>query len=128
MHRHNSKTLVRMIGLFAVTGFQSADLIPFSDTPDPVILPRSACQKADSMWNVRIVPSRYEQLPPLTSPGVFDLFKLLTSSFSVKALTSEGDELEYGRHKLIHAFGAGGNRHPRHPTSYSSNPLTQLRR
>lgn len=108
MHLHHSKTFLRIIGLFAfvVTGCQSADLIPFSDMPDPVILPRSACQKADAMWNVKIVPSRYEQLPPLTSPGIFDLFKLLTSSFSVKALTSEGDELEHGRRKLIHAFGA----------------------
>lgn len=100
--------LLRMIGLlaFAVTACQGADLIPFYDTPDPVILPRTACQKADSMWTVKIVPSRYEELPPLTSPGIFDLFKLLSSSYSVKALTSEGDELEHGRHKLIHAFGA----------------------
>lgn len=107
MHLYN-KILLQMIGLFGfvITGCQGADLIPFPDAPDPVILPRSACQKADSMWNVKIVPSRYEQLPPLTSPGIFDLFKLLTSSFSVKALTSEGDELEHGRQKLIHAFGA----------------------
>jgi len=66
----------------------------------------TACQKADSMWSEKIVPSRYDHLPPLTSPGVFDLFKLATSSFSIKALTTEGDELEVGRRKLIHSFGA----------------------
>jgi len=58
------------------------------------------------MWNNKIVPSRYVHLPPLTSPGVFDLLKLATSSFSIKALTTDGDELEEGRRKLIHAFGA----------------------
>lgn len=108
MHLHNNKTLLRLIGLFAfvVTGCKGAGWIQISDAPNPVAPPRTACQKADSMWNDKIIPSRYEQLPPLTSPGVFDVLKLLTSSFSVKALTSEGDELEAGRRKLIHAFGA----------------------
>lgn len=58
------------------------------------------------MWDDKIVPSRYEQLPPLITPGVFDALRLMTSSFSVKALTTEGDELEEGRRKVIHAFGA----------------------
>jgi hypothetical protein len=102
------KMFLLLIGLFAVaaTGCQSADPIPVRRTPDPAIAPRSACQKADSLWNDRIVPSRYAQLPPLASPGIFELFTLLSSSFSVKALTAEGDELEQGRRKLIHAFGA----------------------
>lgn len=58
------------------------------------------------MWNDKIVSSRYEQLPALTSPGFLDLFKLITGHFALKALTTQGDELEAGRSKLIHAFGA----------------------
>ena len=101
------KVFLRLVGLFTllIAGCRSADLVPLSDTPDPMILSRSACQKANSMWRDKIVPSRYEQLPPLTSPGFIDLLRLLTSSYSVKALTSEGDELAQGRVKLIHAFG-----------------------
>ena len=90
----------------AVAGCQSAELTPAAPAPDQLLSARSACQKADSMWNDRILPSRYEQLPPLSSPGIFDLLKLVTGSFSVKALTTQGDELEPGRRKLIHAFGA----------------------
>jgi hypothetical protein len=106
MQLHHDKMRLRLIGLFAIalTGCQSAD--PIARAQFPVMPPRSACQKADSMWNNKIVPSRYDQLPPLTSPGIFDLLTLATSSFSVKALASEGDELEQGRRKLIHAFGA----------------------
>jgi hypothetical protein len=96
------------MGLLAVfaTGCQSADPIPLARVPSAAISPRTACQKADSMWANKIVPSRYGQLPPLTTPGVFDFLKLATNSFSLKALTAEGDELEDGHRKLIHAFGA----------------------
>ena len=106
MQLHKDKMLLRLIGLFAIAaaGCQSAD--PIVHAQNPVMPSRTACQKADSMWNDKIVPSRYVQLPPLTSPGIFDLLTLATSSFSVKALTAEGDELEQGRRKLIHAFGA----------------------
>lgn len=108
MTSYKNKTFLRLMGLFviAATGCQSADLstpVPAQNLTMPA---RTACQKADSMWNDRIVPSRYDQLPALTSPGIFDLFKLASSSFSVKALTTQGDELEEGRRKLIHAFGA----------------------
>lgn len=108
MHLYKNKLFMRLVGLFAIaaTGCQSVDLVPVAHAPDPVTSPRTACQKADWMWNDRIVPSRYEQLPPLVTPGIFDLLKLATSSFSVKALTAEGDELEEGRHKRIHPFGA----------------------
>ena len=104
---HKSKIFPLLIGLLAIvaSGCQSADLIPVARAPDPTLSHRTACQKADSMWNDKIVPSRYEQLPPLSTPGIFDLLRLTMSSFSVKALTTEGDELEEGRHKLIHAFG-----------------------
>ena len=86
-------------------GCQSADLIPAAPVADRLASGQSACQKADAMWNDRIVPSRHAQLPPLSSPGVFDLLKLLTSGFSVKALSTESDELVPGRRKLIHAAG-----------------------
>ena len=111
MPLHKTKRLALLISLIslvamATTGCQSVDPVPVARAPTPVMAARSACQKADLMWNDKIVPSRYEQLPPLTSPGIFDLLKLTSSSFSAKALTTGGDELEPGRRKLIHAFGA----------------------
>jgi hypothetical protein len=108
MQLHKDKMLLRLIGLIAIaaTGCQSTDPFPGERAQNPLMPARTACQKADSMWNDKIVPSRYDQLPPLTSPGILDLLKLITGSFSVKALTAKGDELEEGRHKLIHAFGA----------------------
>lgn len=107
MQLRNNKRLLLLLLAITATGCQSADPIPLAArAPNPVMPPRTACQKADSMWNDKIVPSRYDQLPPLASPGIFDLLKLTSSSFSVKALTAEGDELEPGRRKLIHAFGA----------------------
>jgi hypothetical protein len=106
MQGHKNKMFLRVICLLAITasGCQSAG--PVAHAPNPVAPLRTACQKADSMWNDRIIPSRYDQLPLLTTPGIFDVLKLLTTRFSVKALTVEGDELEEGRRKLIHAFGA----------------------
>ncbi len=108
MRLNKNKRFLLLICLLAIaaSGCQSADPIPVAPAPNPVLPPRTACQKADSMWNDKIVPSRYAQLPPLASPGIVDLLKLTSSSFSVKALTAEGDELEQGRRKLIHAFGA----------------------
>lgn len=89
----------------AAAGCQNAERISHASASNHTASPRTACQKADAMWNDKILPSRYDQLPPLISPGVIDLLTLITPSFSVKALTTEGDELEEGRHKLIHAFG-----------------------
>jgi len=65
-----------------------------------------ACDKAEAMWRGKILPSRYEQLPPLTGVGFTDLLAVTNRVFSLKAFTTEGDELEPGRHKRIHAFGA----------------------
>ena len=90
----------------AATGCQSVERAAAAPTPDPALASRSACQKADYMWNDKITPSRYAQLPALTSPGLLDVLKLITGHFSLKALTTQGDELEAGRSKLIHAFGA----------------------
>lgn len=98
---------LRLLGLAAVlaAGCQHGDLHSQTRAPEPASAHRSACEKADELWNDRILASRYETLPALTSPGIFDLFSLLNSHFSAKAFTSEGDELEEGRRKVIHAFG-----------------------
>jgi len=66
----------------------------------------TACQKADAMWNDKIVPTRYGSLPPLTSPGILDLLTLASTSFTIRSLTNDGDELDAGHRKLVHAFGA----------------------
>ncbi len=68
--------------------------------------PRSACEKAEAMWNEKILPSRYERLPPLSGVGFTDLLAVTNRTFSAKAFTTEGDEMEAGRRKRIHAFGA----------------------
>jgi len=53
------------------------------------------------------VPSLYgSELPALTAPGIGDTLTLAMPSFTVKSLTAQGDELEQGRRKLVHAFGA----------------------
>lgn len=102
-----NKHFLRMVGLFALaaTGCQSADPRPTAhpSLSEPL---RTACQKADAMWSDMILPSRYAQLPPLTSVGILDLFTLARTSFTIKALAAEGDELEAGRHKLLHSYGA----------------------
>lgn len=90
----------------AATGCQSVEQVAAAPTPNPALGSRSACQKADAMWNDKITPSRYVQLPELTSPGFLDFLTLISGHFSLKALTTPGDELEAGRSKLIHAFGA----------------------
>ena len=108
MQGHKRRKLLRLLGLVAIaaTGCQSADLRPVARAPHPAAPPRTACQKADAMWNDKILPSRHDALPPLASPGVVDLLALATTHFSVQALTNQGDELEEGRPKRIHAFGA----------------------
>lgn len=107
MQSQQNIRLLLVISLLSIaaTGCQNGEQIPHANTSNLTVSPRTACQKADAMWNDKILPSRYDQLPPLISPGVIDLLTLITPSFSVKALTTEGDELEEGRHKLIHAFG-----------------------
>lgn len=46
----------------------------------------TVCQKADSMWNDKIIPTIYGDLPALTSPGVWDIFKLAQTSFTIRSL------------------------------------------
>jgi len=66
----------------------------------------TACQKADLMWNDKIIPAIYGDLPALTAPGVGDLLKLAQTRFTIRSLTNDGDELDVGRRKLVHAWGA----------------------
>ena len=96
--------LISLVAVAAV-GCQSVERVAATPKPTSALASRNACQKADSMWSDKIVPTRYAQLPALTSPGFLDLFTLLTGQFALKALTTQGDELEAGRSKLIHAFG-----------------------
>jgi hypothetical protein len=58
------------------------------------------------MWDDKIVPTVYGNLPPLTSPGVLDVLTLAKTSFTIRALTNDGDELDVGHRKLVHAWGA----------------------
>src|SRR6185369_6702987 len=99
------RALIALVAI-AATGCQSAAPVPGDVAAGPTEPARSACQKAESMWNDKILLSRYPTLPRLTSPGLLDLLTLTTGDFSVKALSAEGDELEAGRTKLIHSFGA----------------------
>lgn len=83
----------------------------FQQSPAAKILDAStqsmtACQKADVMWNDKIIPTIYGDLPALTAPGVWDLFQLAKTSFTIRSLTNESDELDVGRRKLVHAWGA----------------------
>lgn len=66
----------------------------------------TACQKADSMWNDKILPTIYADLPALTTPGFLDFFNLAKTSFTIRALSNDSDELDVGRRKLVHAWGA----------------------
>jgi hypothetical protein len=67
----------------------------------------TGCEKADAMWNDKVLPSAYDSdhLPALTSPSLKDLITFLSASFVSKSITNHGDELEQGRHKLVHAWG-----------------------
>jgi hypothetical protein len=102
---HLNSRLIVLVAM-AAAGCQTAVPSPSAVDAGSTEPTRSACQKADSMWNDKILVSRYPALPPLTSPGLFDLLTLTTGDFSVKALSAGGDELEPGRNKLIHSFGA----------------------
>jgi len=83
----------------------------FQPSPEVKILDAStrsltACQKAGLMWNDKIIPTVYGDLPALTAPGVGDLFTLARTSFTIRSLTNDGDELDAGRRKVVHTWGA----------------------
>jgi hypothetical protein len=94
------------LGLGAVAGCAAPKPVTRAKPPDASTRALAACQKADAMWNDKIVPTRYGNLPPLTSPGILDLLTLARTSFTIRSLTNDSDELDEGHRKLVHAFGA----------------------
>ena len=94
--------------IVALGACQSTPPVAAGQAPTPAtpIAALSACEKAEAMWQAGILPSRYEQLPPLAGVGFADLLAITNRAFALKAFTTEGDELEAGHAKRIHAFGA----------------------
>lgn len=99
-------TSALVLGAGAVTGCSGVRPSSAAQLPDTSTRSLTACQKADFMWNDKIVPTVYGELPPLTSPGIRDIFTLAKTSFTIRSLTNDGDELDAGHRKLVHAWGA----------------------
>jgi uncharacterized protein YceK len=97
-------SIVVSIGVLA--GCSSIQPSPPAKITDASTLSLTACQKADSMWNDKIIPTLYGDLPALTAPGVLDLFSLAQTGFTIRSLTNDSDELDVGHRKLVHAWGA----------------------
>jgi len=95
-----------VLGLGAAAGCAAPQPVVPARFPDASSRASTACQKVDAMWNDKIVATRYGNLPPLTSPGILDLLTLASTSFTIRSLTNDGDELDAGHRKLVHAFGA----------------------
>jgi hypothetical protein len=104
------RILISLISLVAgagvVAGCGSVPSSPAAKSLDASRQSLTACQKADLMWNDKIIPTIYADLPALTAPGVGDLLKLAQTHFTIRSLTNDGDELDVGRRKLVHAWGA----------------------
>lgn len=105
------RVLISLISLVAGVSVIVGCSSSFQPSPEAKILDAStrsltACQKADFMWNEKIMSTVYGDLPALTAPGIGDLFKLAQTSFTIRSLTNDGDELDVGRRKLVHAWGA----------------------
>ncbi len=96
--------LVFSIGL--IFGCCSIEPSPSEKILDSSTDSLTACQKADSMWNDKIIPTMYGDLPTLTAPGICDLFTLAKTSFTIRSLTNDSDELDVGHRKLVHAWGS----------------------
>jgi hypothetical protein len=99
-----SISLVAGIGL--IVGCSSIKPPPSATILDASTRSMTACQKADFMWNDKIIPTIYGDLPALTAPGVLDLITLAQTGFTIRSLTNDGDELDVGHRKLVHAQGA----------------------
>jgi len=104
------RVLISFISLVAgvgiIVGCGSFQPSPEAKTLDASTRSLTACEKADLMWNDKIIPTLYGDLPALTAPGVGDLFKLARTRFTIRSLTNDGDELDAGRRKVVHAWGA----------------------
>jgi uncharacterized protein YceK len=95
-----------VVGIGVLAGCSSIQPSTSAIITDTSTLSLTACQKADSMWNDKIIPTLYGDLPALTAPGVRDLFSLAKTSFTIRSLTNDSDELDVGHRKLVHAWGA----------------------
>jgi hypothetical protein len=93
-------------GIGIITGCSSIQPSSAGKILDTSTQSLTACQKADFMWNNKIIPTIYGDLPALTAPGVLDLLKLAKTSFTIRSLTNESDELDVGHPKIVHARGA----------------------
>ena len=93
-------------GIGIIIGCSSIQPSPAANILDTSTQTLTACQKADLMWNNKIIPTIYGNLPALTAPGVWDLFTLAKTSFTIRSLTNDSDELDVGHRKLVHAWGA----------------------
>jgi hypothetical protein len=102
------RVLIPLISLVAGIGV-IAGCSSIQPPPTAKILDAShsltACEKADFMWKEKIIPTIYSDLPALTAPGVRDIFKLAQTSFTIRSLTNDSDELDVGHRKLVHAWG-----------------------
>jgi hypothetical protein len=94
------------VSIGVIVGCSSIQPSPPAKILDASIHSSTACQKADSMWNDKIIPTIYGDLPTLTSPGIWDLITLAKTSFTIRSLTNDSDELDVGHRKLVHAWGA----------------------
>jgi hypothetical protein len=99
-----SIVLVFSVGL--IVGCSSIQPSPPAKIMDASTHSFTACQNADSMWNDKIIPTIYGDLPALTTPGVLDLVTLAQTGFTIRSLTNDSDELDVGHRKLVHAWGA----------------------
>jgi hypothetical protein len=95
--------LVVSIGL--IVGCSSVQPAPSAKILDASTDSLTACQKAESMWTDKIIPTMYGELPALSAPGVWDLITLARTSFTIRSLTNDSDELDVGHRKLVHAWG-----------------------
>jgi hypothetical protein len=100
-------SLISLIGGAGVmAGCGGVPPAPAAQSMDASHRSLTACQKADFLWSDKVIPAVYADLPALTAPGIGDLFKLAQTHFTIRSLTNDGDELDVGRRKLVHAWGA----------------------
>jgi hypothetical protein len=99
-------SIIIVVSIGVIVSCSSIQPAPSAKIQDASTHSLTACQKADSMWNDKIIPTKYGDLPTLTSPGVWDLFTLAKTSFTIRSLTNDSDELDVGHRKLVHAWGA----------------------
>ena len=94
-----------VVGIGVIVGCSSIQPSPPAKILDSSTHSSTACQKAYSMWNDKIIPTMYGDLPALTTPGFLDLITLARTRFTIRSLTNDSDELDVGHRKLVHAWG-----------------------